>query len=1373
MAAEIPNTTQDPQEEDYFSRKEVDFSEHVFSFLNHNSIKIQEDNEKMYQTVRKQKGRRYNHQMRSELERIKTMQESEAFGDPSGLAEAGFYSIEGDKAMQCFCCGVVIGQIGLQKRAMEKHREWDPNCGFVKGDDVGNIPKYDVRVQVSEAWSRNSGQKFNTKQQRVESFHNWPFYAQLDPSLLAEAGFFYTGTKDHVLCFCCGGCLGHWGADDDPWEEHAKWFPECEYLQTKKTTDEILDYINQYNAFKGVKGSHFKNRKKTPEERTCSTDLEEKLNIFADENLRLESFLMWPSDSSADPKALSQAGFFYTGTDDKVKCFLCGTEVFKWEDGDVPFEEHQKWSPQCPFVLDKQQHHAFEEMKSESTSKKNNLQDQEPEFPECNPITEDVRTFEDRLSNFLRNVYSSLSFCKPAVVEDVSCFAIDLKKVFVDLAMTSQEQKGSSAQSVTLPELLRSLDGLTVVKGGRGTGKTALLKKIAILWASDYCPVLSRFQFVFYVSFSNLNASPALVSVKANLERMMKQYGESALFLLDDVGEGENPLLEKLREKLQSQERPHCLSMVIAICPYMMDRINLLPDRTVTLKDFPTCRSACLVKRLIWPNLSIMKKCLEKLWFYSFKASLKTPFCALALCISLVQKPGMNLSTGSSFYSTFVQYLMQGIDENSKLLLVEQLAWEGLMRNQFEFTDKDLTNLGLQSGWLIKQGLVVEGNCGPHSLRFIDEYFQEYLAGRYLAHLFNSDQIEKASICLSQIMPFPKALGQFYLLLLHCFHHSGKAATVIIPQLLAQYSCLDAWMSADTDKGLHKQSSSPRSLIRILTQCVKMCAEFFDGSTTHWKSSMIDGNIFYLINVERVLKLIYESNCTSVGFPIIRQHLAGTTLHFDSPMYPILCVLYFLKDYPQCIPELQCTRVTFSDVLDCVETDPSQPHSWKFVQLPVEFVSAFQAAYQQKVTGEKLHLAANRVASFEKNDVLRLSVLFSVFKRIDIEVEDSPGFLSWIQCILDKFRESWVRCRIIGCSLAQEDRKCLLSATELKVLELVGTAASPVSEYILRHLDKFTALEELQVSVSPPSQVVEKIPLGFRNLVNLRSIKLYNIDLTEDTSSLAWFIRHFSCLTVFHLRCASCPGFEQLAKALSSCKGLQELKLGSFTLNETETQTLASLLSNLQSLRILSLWRLKVEADSAVETFANALETLSQLECLKVPALTQRSELIVEKLHLFSELQSLRMDCCLNDDSLNRLAQTARAGHLCRLQKLVLNDHQAVTDVGWKGFFQGLGGLEELRSFSLSQKSPAAAAVDPGADTVQALMQCVSRMPCLRLLLLLGWFSKKEDSEPVRGLKQSHPNLDIDLRFKDLQLPAEIRMVLLEVINGIRQCHFT
>ncbi|KAM7076812.1 LOW QUALITY PROTEIN: baculoviral IAP repeat-containing protein 1-like [Ciconia maguari] len=45
------------------------------------------------------------------------------------------------------------------------------------------------------------------------------------------------------------GWPGNWEDGDDPWREHAKWFPECEFLQSKKSSEEIEKYIENYSGF--------------------------------------------------------------------------------------------------------------------------------------------------------------------------------------------------------------------------------------------------------------------------------------------------------------------------------------------------------------------------------------------------------------------------------------------------------------------------------------------------------------------------------------------------------------------------------------------------------------------------------------------------------------------------------------------------------------------------------------------------------------------------------------------------------------------------------------------------------------------------------------------------------------------------------------------------------------------------------------------------------------------------------------------------------------------------------------------------------------------------------------------------------------------
>ncbi|CAK8698369.1 unnamed protein product [Clavelina lepadiformis] len=63
---------------------------------------------------------------------------------------------------------------------------------------------------------------------------------------LAEAGWCYTGDKDRVKCWYCSGILQQWRVNDDPWEEHAKWFPLCEYILQRKGGDYVFGVVSRF-----------------------------------------------------------------------------------------------------------------------------------------------------------------------------------------------------------------------------------------------------------------------------------------------------------------------------------------------------------------------------------------------------------------------------------------------------------------------------------------------------------------------------------------------------------------------------------------------------------------------------------------------------------------------------------------------------------------------------------------------------------------------------------------------------------------------------------------------------------------------------------------------------------------------------------------------------------------------------------------------------------------------------------------------------------------------------------------------------------------------------------------------------------------------
>lgn len=70
---------------------------------------------------------------------------------------------------------------------------------------------------------------------------------------------------------------------------------------------------------------------------------------YKDEKQRLESYAGYPSNT-VDVRQLAKAGFWFTKSEDIVRCAFCDVEVGRWEEGDNPVEEHKKWSKNCPFL---------------------------------------------------------------------------------------------------------------------------------------------------------------------------------------------------------------------------------------------------------------------------------------------------------------------------------------------------------------------------------------------------------------------------------------------------------------------------------------------------------------------------------------------------------------------------------------------------------------------------------------------------------------------------------------------------------------------------------------------------------------------------------------------------------------------------------------------------------------------------------------------------------------------------------------------------------------------------------------------------------------------------------------------------------------
>ncbi|XP_053241671.1 baculoviral IAP repeat-containing protein 2 isoform X3 [Podarcis raffonei] len=277
------------------------------------------------------------------------------------LARAGFYYTGVKDKVKCFSCGLMLDNWKKGDKALDKHKQLYPSCNFVKSltplnilgssfnsafspptafglssshsptpaanmDQVGyfsgsfsSFPHDPVTSRAVEDLSHLRPKTVNyamsAEEDRLHTFESWPL-TFLSPSSLAKAGFYYIGPADKVACFACGGQLSNWEPKDNAMSEHRRHFPNCPFVE------QMCD-------------------------QTSFTVSNMSMQTYV---MRLNTFKSWPAAVPVQPPRLADAGFYYVGRNDDVKCFCCDGGLRCWESGDDPWVEHAKWFPRCEYL---------------------------------------------------------------------------------------------------------------------------------------------------------------------------------------------------------------------------------------------------------------------------------------------------------------------------------------------------------------------------------------------------------------------------------------------------------------------------------------------------------------------------------------------------------------------------------------------------------------------------------------------------------------------------------------------------------------------------------------------------------------------------------------------------------------------------------------------------------------------------------------------------------------------------------------------------------------------------------------------------------------------------------------------------------------
>uniref|UniRef100_A0A8C4SSA8 NACHT domain-containing protein n=1 Tax=Erpetoichthys calabaricus TaxID=27687 RepID=A0A8C4SSA8_ERPCA len=1014
----------------------------------------------------------YNPKMRSEISRLKSFENLKSYSScsPSERAKGGFYCTEDGSYMQCFCCGFVLLGTPQDKTPYICHQEFQPNCDFIKGLEVGNIPKYEVRVQQNIDIDLDKVQVYSIEEKRVESYKDWPNYSKADLIRLARAGFYFTGkclvikawlgwdpgwdgwmdgslpgwedvimegvkgdfplgpclfhidsvmlvffsppvgVRDTVQCHCCGGTLSHWEQEDDPWKEHAKWFPECEFLQSKKSWDEIAHLIKEYDGFTGISVMYTLNS--VAYSLYCLEMLEIKTQR---KSLRLHH------------------------------SFLCNFHLFTY----FFF---------CFF------------------------------FPVTRPENEWLHDAK-RLCSSLRDVYNTSAFRNMAQFSDCATVSIDLKHIFAWVPMVMKNINNQLMQKVSLPILLKNLSYITMIEGAAGSGKSALLRKIAILWASGHCPVLQRFKLVFYLSFTGLQKGQNLSDMIAKqlgmaqvclseelIRESIRKLNNQVLFLLDDCGVTD--LIPHCIEDLMLQNHINKVDMVIGIQTHRSARVRQYASRILEMGPFPFYSTFYILRKVFSHSIVLVELFFVELGLsLLLQQILKTPRMAIIICDLWIQNPNPRIETRNIFEAYLHRCVRKYPYETEKLeklaSCLGDLALEGVFSNRVDFDRADLEQTGIDENKALCTGLL--DKCTAQMLRpvykFFHFHFQEFVAGRRLGELLQSESVEsqnKGLHYLKQMDTFLKVMCSYKLFLEYTCMFSPGVAVKIISHILSH---------ADKKGFYDSKNDSSKVSKNYLDVCLSQTLLTGLFPSTFLEDSAIFSNL-----LKYILNLVYIAKSADAAAPHILKALTGKSL----------CYLHhFFLDYPEALSVLREFKVNIKGerMMKTLEYSGMED-TFSFLGRPVvnEELSAAYAytnSYIQELkskvgninkflmnkktglSGQNLHifsrmsnkykipmlnLEVGNTEQLEEDDLNTLLAIFAVTEQVKLTLEDSNGFLESNQSAINMYRGIFREITIFCHHLRRKEEELIISMPFLESLQLTFTEVpGTMQKYIFNH----------------------------------------------------------------------------------------------------------------------------------------------------------------------------------------------------------------------------------------------------------------------------------------------------------------------------------
>ncbi|XP_036026911.1 NLR family CARD domain-containing protein 4 [Onychomys torridus] len=919
----------------------------------------------------------------------------------------------------------------------------------------------------------------------------------------------------------------------------------------------------------------------------------------------------------------------------------------------------------------------------------------------------------DVLAQNLKYLYNSPTFLNFYPLGKDIDIIFNLKITFTEPVLWRKDHRHHRVEQLTLGSLLEAFQSPCLIEGESGKGKSTLLQRIAMLWASGECRALNRFKLVFFVRLSStrhglfetlcdqlLNVSDSIS--KPRFMSMLLKLHQDVLFLLDGYNEFQPQNCPEIEALIKENHRFKNM-VIVTTTTECLRHIRHVGALTAEVGDMTEDSAQVLIREVLIKELADgllfqiqESRCLGNL--------MKTPLFVVITCAIQMGREEFQAYTQTMLFRTFYDLLIQknrhkhrGGTESDFLRSLDccgDLALEGVFSHRFAFEPEDLASMN--EDVLVTTGLLCKYTAQmlTPKYKFFHKSFQEYTAGRRLSSLLTSrdpKEVSKGNDYLKKMVSISDITSLYGNLLLYTCGSSPEATRAVMRHLSVVYQ----------QESLQGLSVIKRPLWR------QESLQSMRNATEQDYLKAINVNSF----VECGINLFSESISRSALSQEFEAFFSGKSLYIDSENIPDY-LFDFFEYLPNCASALDFVKLNFygrasvsQDKAEenspgvCVE-GPSETY------IPSRAVSLF---FNWKQEFRTLEVTLRNISKLSKQDIKHLGKIFSSATNLRLNIK---------------------KCAAMAGSLSSVLRTC-------KNIHSLMVEASPLNIDDEQHITSVTNLQNLSIHHLQTERLPGGLTDSLGNLKNLEKLILDNIRMNEeDAKNLAEGLGNLKKMRLFHLTHLSGlgEGMDSIVESLSRepCD-LQELKLVACCLTANSVKALAQNLHNLVRLSILDISENYLEKDGnkAVQELIGRLSLLEQLMVLMLPWCTN---VLISLPNLLKQLEGVPglvklglKNWNLTDAEIRSLGAFLETNPLRNLQQLDLAGN-CVSGDGWLSFMTVFENLKQLVFFDFSTKD-----FLPDASLVRKLGHVLSKLTFLQEARLIGWEFDDYDVSVIKG----------------------------------------